>query len=456
MSICDINNIILKSFCSVFFFFQMKCVDAILSNNSTDDHCREFVNQQGLDPLLNILCLRILPIDFPNSPACQAVSSVCKSILNLAHEGLVLDKGLEKLHTVLLRLDVLDKTIDCPGSSVLLRELANSKNPLEAVSNCLETPILHDMTAVHSLIMMFIHVCRTGQSDIRSLSINHWGSKTGLEVLRLLSKLYLNLVWESTVLLALCSGEYQPDAEGFGRSDLDKLIPPSSSSAAGGAGATGGGSSSTSSSSSSDTNKPLVMSPSSQDSTCNMETQQDLSRSCDGESWDQMEVDSESNMATSTSSATVNQPGQLVHSSTQTTTKQDKEKGANDTLQHYAKLLKPILSASSRLGRALAELFGLLVKLCVGSPLRQRRGHHMPAMQGYVTTTASQVAEVLAQLLNNGLKWQPKPNSPVPRLTFSICAVGFSAPLLFDEKKYPYHLMLRQFMDSDGLSSLFE
>ena len=28
----------------------------------------------------------------------------------------------------------------------------------------------------------------------------------------------------------------------------------------------------------------------------------------------------------------------------------------------------PILPASSRLGRALAELFGLLVKLCVGSP----------------------------------------------------------------------------------------
>lgn len=75
----------------------------------------------------------------------------------------MLDKGLEKLHLVLLRLDVLDKTIDSPGSSVLLRELANSKNPVEAVSNCLETPILHDMTAVHSLIMMFIHVCRTGQ-----------------------------------------------------------------------------------------------------------------------------------------------------------------------------------------------------------------------------------------------------------------------------------------------------
>ncbi|ODN05632.1 E3 ubiquitin-protein ligase HUWE1 [Orchesella cincta] len=71
-------------------------------------------------------------------------------------EGLrVTTKPLEKLHAVLMRLDVLDRTIDSPGSSVLLRELANSKNPVEAVGNCLETPILHDMTAVHSLI---IHV----------------------------------------------------------------------------------------------------------------------------------------------------------------------------------------------------------------------------------------------------------------------------------------------------------
>lgn len=97
-----------------------------------------------------------------------------------------------------------------------------------------------------------------------------------------------------------------------------------------------------------------MLSPS-HDSNCTMETQQDLSRSCDGESWDQMDVDSESNMATTSG---------LVNSSTQTTSKQDKEKGGtNDTLQHYAKLLKPILSASSRLGRALAELFGLLVKV---------------------------------------------------------------------------------------------
>lgn len=49
----------------------MKFVDAILSNNSTDDHCREFVVQRGLVPLMGILGLPNLPVDFPVTPACQ-------------------------------------------------------------------------------------------------------------------------------------------------------------------------------------------------------------------------------------------------------------------------------------------------------------------------------------------------------------------------------------------------
>lgn len=59
----------------------MKFVEAILTNNSTDDHCREFVTQKGLEPLMSILGLPNLPIDFPTSPACQTVAIVCKSIL---------------------------------------------------------------------------------------------------------------------------------------------------------------------------------------------------------------------------------------------------------------------------------------------------------------------------------------------------------------------------------------
>ena len=59
----------------------MKFVEAILSNNTTDDHCREFVSQDGLTPLMAIFGLPNLPVDFPTSPACQAVALVCKAIL---------------------------------------------------------------------------------------------------------------------------------------------------------------------------------------------------------------------------------------------------------------------------------------------------------------------------------------------------------------------------------------
>ena len=56
-------------------------MDAIPSTNSTNDHCKEFVAQKGRVPLLGIMGLSNLPIDFPVSQACQSVAFVCKSIL---------------------------------------------------------------------------------------------------------------------------------------------------------------------------------------------------------------------------------------------------------------------------------------------------------------------------------------------------------------------------------------
>ena len=193
----------------------MKFVDAILSNNATDDHCREFVTQKGLLPLMGILGLPNLPIDFPTHAACQAVSAVCKSILNLAHEPQVLKEGLASLNEVLKNLEPLHQPLEPPGGSVLLRELVNSTtsfpvNGEAATTNPQATPLLHHMAAAHAFIQMFVTVNRTGQNDIRHILVSNWGSELGLSVLKGLSKLYTSLVWESNILLALCSEDALP------------------------------------------------------------------------------------------------------------------------------------------------------------------------------------------------------------------------------------------------------
>merc|ERR550519_1378971 len=112
---------------------------------------------------------------------------------------------------------------------------------------------------------------------------------------------------------------------------------------------------------------------------------------------------------------------------------------------------------SSAAAVALAELFGLLVKLCVGSPLRQRRGQQIPPSPAMPSPPARAVATALTKLLASGLLWEPPATSPIPKfgLTFFICSVGFTSPMLFDEKKYPYHLMLMKFISSEGQQAFF-
>ncbi|XP_075729982.1 HECT, UBA and WWE domain containing E3 ubiquitin protein ligase 1 isoform X4 [Rhipicephalus microplus] len=422
----------------------MRFVDAILSNNSTDDHCREFVQQKGLVPLMSILGLPNLPVDFPVSPACQAVASVCKSILNLAHEAQVLQQGLSHLGAVLASLEPLHKPLDPPGGSVLLEELLGAlaasqgasgseggEGAAATVTTQQQSPLLHAMAATHAYIVMFVHVCRTGQSEIRSISMSHWGSELGLGVLRGLSRLYTSLVWESTVLLALCNDSALPPGCPFGRHQLQRL------------------------------QGTLQNMPDAVASTSAVALD-------DSPPQNGMEVDV----------GIADSPGGAA-SSTSVDGKANKTRS-----QAAVKQIKPLLTGASRLGRALAELFGLLVKLCVGSPMRQRRGQQVPPSPTAPSPSARAVASALTRLLANGLSWEPPLTSPMPKfsimliaailkrltvtlvlkepwidlelLTFYICSVGFTSPMLFDERKYPYHLMLQRFLSSGGQDAFFE
>ena len=118
----------------------MKFVHAILSNNSTDDHCRVFINQKGVVPLMETLGLPNLPIDFPAHTACTSVAAVAKSVRNLAHEPQVLEQGLVHLDGVLRRTQPLHKPMEEPGGSVILHELLGNlpdrQYAIEPSMNC--------------------------------------------------------------------------------------------------------------------------------------------------------------------------------------------------------------------------------------------------------------------------------------------------------------------------------
>ena len=72
------------------------------------------------------------------------------------------------LDTVLKSLSGLHTPLPSPGGSVLLRELAKAPHIGTAFSSPSDTPLLHGMANAHALIMMFVHVCRTGQVNILS------------------------------------------------------------------------------------------------------------------------------------------------------------------------------------------------------------------------------------------------------------------------------------------------
>uniref|UniRef100_A0A8C2WWL7 E3 ubiquitin-protein ligase HUWE1 n=1 Tax=Cyclopterus lumpus TaxID=8103 RepID=A0A8C2WWL7_CYCLU len=398
----------------------MKFVESILSNNTTDDHCQEFVNQKGLLPLVSILGLPNLPIDFPTSAACQAVAGVCKSILTLSHEPKVLQEGLCQLDSILTSLEPLHRPIEVPGGSVLLRELANAGHVTDPTLSARATPLLHALTAAHAYILMFVHTCRVGQSEIRAISVNQWGSQLGLSVLNKLSQLYCSLVWESTVLLSLCTPNSLPPGCEFGQADMQKLVPKEEKPFGSTAATTSSGSRRTA------------------------ETEAVTVDSTTGGLLEGMGLDGDTLAPMETDEPTATDP-------------KAKSK-LTPAMATRIKQIKPLLSASSRLGRALAELFGLLVKLCVGSPVRQRRSHHATSTGTTPTPAARATASALTKLLTKGLSWQPPPYTPTPRfrLTFFICSVGFTSPMLFDERKYPYHLMLQKFFCSGGHDALFE
>ncbi|ESO02925.1 hypothetical protein HELRODRAFT_81131 [Helobdella robusta] len=404
----------------------MKFVEAILSNNTTDDHCREFVHQEGLKPLLNILILPNLPVDFPSSASCLAVASVCKSILTLTRDPQVLRSTLELTENLLSCMTDLMYSLnnESPAESVLFKELISAilSDHQEPFRSKQATPLLHYLTSIHSCVAVFISICKVTQGDIRTITLNHWSSSLGMQVLSKLSMLYTSLVWESSMLIGLC-GEYNTPPDGdVNTCNLNKLIhlivqgQQGESEDASAAAAASSLSFSSSQPTSSLTQSHPLSSANNLPTCIPMETNQEKNAS--------------------------EQHGM----------------SAMDTRTH---ILKPLLAITSKLGRSLTELFNLLARTCVGTPSRPRRTHHQtnaPSLLPSPSPIARTVSKQLSLLLNSGLLTFPAEGGTVwrLRLTFLICSIGFTSSMLFDDKKFPYHLMLQEFVSAGGIEALYQ
>lgn len=365
---------------------------------------------------------------------------------SLAHEPQVLKVSLEQLAAVVDQLEPLQSHWEQSQGSVLLRELANCKNIESAFSNASETPLLHAMSAVHGYVVMLVHVCRTGQTEIRNLLIEQWGqnNKYGQKLLYKLVQLYTALVWESTLLLALCTDDIIPVGCDFGKEDLDKLGEPPSAPV----GTSGTSAAPMPSEVSLDTPMPSTSTQSSAAAASINDLTMDIDRVLNST----LDGESSSSGTSKFDSAFSNAAGNASTSSSKQSTNIQRRIVATPSQLRY---IKSLLGASSRLGRALAELFGLLVKLCVGNRMRMRHPQNVTA---YMSSASRDIARVLSYILVDGLSHDQLPPSPIPKLkqTFLICSIGFTSPMLFDEKRYAYHLMLHKFCEEGGLQAFFE
>ncbi|CAF0789519.1 unnamed protein product [Adineta steineri] len=80
----------------------MRFFEGVISNNTTDDHGKEFVKLGGLKSLLDILQMKNLPVDFPSSKACHCVAALCKSTFTfLLNDDQLIEIIIPNLDTIL-------------------------------------------------------------------------------------------------------------------------------------------------------------------------------------------------------------------------------------------------------------------------------------------------------------------------------------------------------------------
>lgn len=70
------------------------------------------------------------------------------------------------MNNLLISLEPMNKFIEAPGGSVLLREYASACHLMDPLQSAIATPLLHRLAAVHSFVNVFTYVCKVGQASV--------------------------------------------------------------------------------------------------------------------------------------------------------------------------------------------------------------------------------------------------------------------------------------------------
>ena len=213
--------------------------------------------------------------------------------------------------------------------------------------------------------------------------MNHWSSTLGHSVLQQLSKLYRALVWEGFILLAVAADEDKVLREREGTKPLSDTQSDSQIS------------------------KPQDSIPDSRTHSGSIENTVATSSSSVSPTTSQSQSANVSISMETTTSGTLELKSIDQSSSSPTVTP--------SVLVQSLKQLTPLLTVTSRVGRALAELMSLLVRICTSPlhrPHRRGPGHMLVHTYHPPSEDAINVCLEVTNLLVDSLKWEvPMPQA---------------------------------------------
>jgi len=261
---------------------------------------------------------------------------------------------------------------------------------------------------------------------VRNLTVNKWGSELGTRVLNDLCKLYMNLIWESSMLLWLCNEEQQQhqlqQLQQFYQLQLQQLSQ-----------ITGSDQTQAPTPTAANTPSSQLAQLIQQFSTTANNSQTTTATAAPSSAnfkFNRADLDRLRTYLTATTAVNAASSSQMPPvpppppPQQQTETTGDRMETATavtefvtaasvqfQPMASYSKLLRPLFNCSSKLGRSLCELFGLLVKLSAGSPwkntnTRRNMIHHLQNSNLVPSQTAVSVATAIANISISGFAHQ--------------------------------------------------